>query len=251
MPSSTGTLVFNDQKIQAPDIYATESLGVGVSDPTSNLEVVGNAYVSSNLEVGTANLFVDTVSGRVGVGTASPSAKLDVRGSAMFSSGVECKGTFIHPAFAFHAIAVGGQIVSTRPILSDTNSTITVEFDLTPPGTSSSRGFRTSGGPSNNQGVYFAPISGIYHVSCKARLSDGSTAEQEIQWYIKRTNGGEDNWEEGFEMWISPSDASGRRASMSSTIVKLVEGEGIFPRGDGTTTSLNKATFSGHFLGTY
>ena len=50
MPS-TGTLVFNDQKLQAPEIYVTESLGVGVSVPTSNLEVVGNAYVSSNLEV--------------------------------------------------------------------------------------------------------------------------------------------------------------------------------------------------------
>ena len=51
MPS-TGTLVFNDQKLQAPEMYATESLGVGVSVPTSNLEVVGNAYVSSNLDVG-------------------------------------------------------------------------------------------------------------------------------------------------------------------------------------------------------
>ena len=83
MPSSTGTLVFNDQKIQAPDIYATESLGVGVSDPTSNLQVVGNAYVSSNLEVGTANLFVDTTTGRVGVGTRSPDSlgKLHVNGN--------------------------------------------------------------------------------------------------------------------------------------------------------------------------
>jgi hypothetical protein len=79
MPSSTGTLVFNDQKIQAPDIYATESLGVGVSDPTSNLEVVGNAYVSSNLEVGTANLFVDTQTGNVGIGEAVPSATLHIR----------------------------------------------------------------------------------------------------------------------------------------------------------------------------
>ena len=49
--SSKGTLVFNDQKLQAPEIYVTESLGVGVSVPTSNLEVMGNAYVSSNLEV--------------------------------------------------------------------------------------------------------------------------------------------------------------------------------------------------------
>ena len=43
----------------------------------------------------------------------------------------------------------------------------------------------------------------------------------------------------------------GRRATMSSTIVKLVEGEGIFPRADGTTAVMVRATFSGHFLGTY
>ena len=76
MPS-TGTLVFNDQKLQAPEMYATESLGVGVSVPTSNLEVTGNAYVSSNLEIGTANLFVDTTTGRVGIGT-SPHQKLHI-----------------------------------------------------------------------------------------------------------------------------------------------------------------------------
>jgi len=77
MPS-TGTLVFNDQKLQAPEMYATESLGVGVSVPTSNLEVTGNAYVSSNLEIGTANLFVDTTTGRVGIGTATPSTPLHI-----------------------------------------------------------------------------------------------------------------------------------------------------------------------------
>ena len=87
MPSSTGTLVFNDQKIQAPDMYVTESLGVGVSDPTSNLEVVGNAYVSSNLEVGTANLFVDTTTGRVGVGTGSPIQKFHVKDDTSYTVG--------------------------------------------------------------------------------------------------------------------------------------------------------------------
>ena len=74
-------------------------VGVGVGGPTSNLHVVGNAFVSSNLivsgnatvssnltvsgnvEVGTANLFVDTVNSRVGIGMASPTQKLDVSGT--------------------------------------------------------------------------------------------------------------------------------------------------------------------------
>ena len=59
-------------------------VGVGVGGPTSNLHVVGNAYVSSNLtvngnvEVGTENLFVDIVNSRVGIGTSIPGARLQV-----------------------------------------------------------------------------------------------------------------------------------------------------------------------------
>jgi hypothetical protein len=55
-------------------------VGVGTTEPGATLEVTGNAYVSSNLEVGTANLFVDTVNSRVGIGTTDPQAPLDVAG---------------------------------------------------------------------------------------------------------------------------------------------------------------------------
>lgn len=185
-----------------------------------------------------------TNTGNVGIGTSTPNYTLDVAGD------LTCSGTMRHRAFAFYARASGGQIVANNGILSDSNSTITTEFDYTPAGTASSNGFRSSGGASNNQGTYFAPVDGIYHVSCKVRLSDSNTAQQEIQWYIKRTNGNEDQWE-SFEMWISPADGGGRRATMSSTIVKLAKDEGIFPRADNPTTSLSSATFGGHFLGTY
>jgi hypothetical protein len=47
---------------------------------SSNLTVAGDATMSSNLEVGTANLYVDTTTGRVGVGTNTPMAVLDVKG---------------------------------------------------------------------------------------------------------------------------------------------------------------------------
>ena len=59
----------------------------GNATVSSNLTVSGNAVVSSNLtvsgnvEVGTANLFVDTVNSRVGVGKTSPDTTLDVDGS--------------------------------------------------------------------------------------------------------------------------------------------------------------------------
>ena len=41
-----------------------------------------NLNTSSNLEVGTANFFVDTTSGNVGIGTASPEYTLDVAGTS-------------------------------------------------------------------------------------------------------------------------------------------------------------------------
>jgi hypothetical protein len=50
------------------------------STPLS-VNVNGNLSVTSNVEVGTANLFVDTVSGRVGVGTSIPTESLDVVGN--------------------------------------------------------------------------------------------------------------------------------------------------------------------------
>lgn len=48
---------------------------------SQELTVSGNVTVSSNLEVGTANLFVDTTTGNVGVGTTEPTESLDIVGN--------------------------------------------------------------------------------------------------------------------------------------------------------------------------
>ena len=58
----------------------TGRVGIWKTDPGATLEVTGNAYVSSNLEVGTANLFVDTTTGRVGIGKTDPGVALDITG---------------------------------------------------------------------------------------------------------------------------------------------------------------------------
>tara|TARA_Y100000356_G_scaffold19679_1_gene14014 strand:- start:413 stop:2512 length:2100 start_codon:yes stop_codon:yes gene_type:complete len=67
-------------------ITSAGKVGIGASVPDATLHVVGNAYVSSNLtvsgnvEVGTADLFVDTVNSRVGIGLTDPEVKLHVKG---------------------------------------------------------------------------------------------------------------------------------------------------------------------------
>jgi hypothetical protein len=52
-----------------------------ISDGTSNVSLYGGLAVTSNLEVGSSNLFVDTVNSRVGVGTDTPKESLDVVGN--------------------------------------------------------------------------------------------------------------------------------------------------------------------------
>jgi hypothetical protein len=57
-----------------------------VSAVTVNSNVVaGNVVTTSNLEVGTANLFVDTTTGNVGINTTTPGYDLDVNGDINFT----------------------------------------------------------------------------------------------------------------------------------------------------------------------
>ena len=72
---------------------STDTLEIGytqgnASDSTITMDstplsvnVNGDLSVTSNLEVGTANLFVDTVNSRVGIGTTSPDNALHIRGA--------------------------------------------------------------------------------------------------------------------------------------------------------------------------
>jgi hypothetical protein len=86
--AANGNLIFQDtnkatfvganSNVVIDTVHASFGVGVDVNGPTSNLHVVGNAYVTSNLEVGTANLFVDTVNSRVGVGTTDPNTLLEL-----------------------------------------------------------------------------------------------------------------------------------------------------------------------------
>ncbi len=64
--------------------YGTSgNVGIGTNSPTSNLHVVGDVAISSNLAVDTNTLFVDSVGNKVGIGTANPETKLHVKGGSI------------------------------------------------------------------------------------------------------------------------------------------------------------------------
>ena len=73
---STDTLEIGYTQSNASDTDITMD-----STPLS-VNVNGDLSVTSNLEVGTANLFVDTVNSRVGIGTTSPDYLLDVQSTS-------------------------------------------------------------------------------------------------------------------------------------------------------------------------
>jgi len=77
--TNKATFVGANSNVVIDTVNASFGVGVDVNGPTSNLHVVGNAYVTSNMEVGTANLFVDTVNSRVGIGTTDPAYSFDVQ----------------------------------------------------------------------------------------------------------------------------------------------------------------------------
>ena len=64
---------------------STSNVGIRTDAPLHTLDVRGDMGVSSNLEVGTANLFVDTSTSNVGIGTNAPQDTLHINGGTRIS----------------------------------------------------------------------------------------------------------------------------------------------------------------------
>jgi hypothetical protein len=96
--SNVGVLTATSLTVDTDTLHVdatNKRVGVETSSPEANLHVVGNVYVSSNLEVGASALYVDTVSAtsNVGVGTSAPEYSLDVVGDLNFSGDIYQDGS--------------------------------------------------------------------------------------------------------------------------------------------------------------
>ncbi len=75
------------------DLEAITTVGNVTSNTIIFANVTTGLVTTANVEVGTANLFVDTTVGRVGVGTLDPEATLHVAGDAIVTGDLTVSGT--------------------------------------------------------------------------------------------------------------------------------------------------------------
>jgi hypothetical protein len=179
----------------------------------------------------------------------APSEKLVIGGDVKIKKDLQVDGNvnvneyILQKAFTFFVHGMGGIWDSNTSMLSNTINI--VEFDSYPGIQVSTKGFRTFG---PDKGIYFAPITGIYFVNAKCDVLN-STNDQKMQWYIKRVNGVIEAWTD-FEACTSINGVSGHRQHQSSTHIKLIKGEGVFPYNSmSSNATINASTFGGHFVG--
>lgn len=265
---TTGNVVVGKELTVAGDIRLGASADNTVDDNTdrtistaaqltikANDSDIDGAYTNLILQSGNTNPGKIIIGGDDGA-TGSNGSRIDfyTAGATAPVCKIDRDGYLLPKAFAFFASGSGGDFKTQKSLMHDPVMTITVHFDYHPNPNGIYTGFREQAND-GNRGIYWAPISGVYHFSCKARVPDNNNTQYEIDWYIKRNGTHSSPWSEvrhdDFEMWASPGDGAGRRAHMSSSIVKLEEGEGFMPRNDASQVDCSRVTFGGHFLGTY
>jgi len=174
----------NTVTIEHNDLYVKDGLiGVNTDSPLADIHVVGNAYVTSNLQVGgDADLYVDTARSSVGLGTNAPVATLDVRGNVYMSSNLSVNGGDLYVNTVTNRVGIRTQspgynldVRGTANVgtLTTTNGTVT---DATP---SSSKDtgvlVLTQGGFGVEANIHSTNVFAVSHIG--VGVTDGSTTK--------------------------------------------------------------------------
>ena len=174
----------NTVTIEHNDLYVKDGLiGVNTDSPLADLHVVGNAYVTSNLQVGgDADLYVDTARSSVGLGTNAPVATLDVRGNVYMSSNLAVNGTDLYVDTTLNRVGIRTQspgynldVRGTANVgtLTTTSGTVT---DATPSSSKDTGVFvLTQGGLGVEANIHSTNVFAVSHIG--VGVTDGSTTK--------------------------------------------------------------------------
>jgi TolA-binding protein len=172
--------------------YTLNGANDTVVDLDSNalaVSVQGALTAGSNLEVGTANLFVDTSTSRVGIGMSNPSYTLDVGGDINIASGSNLRIGGSIPVFS-RWTASGSDIYRSSGNVGIGTVSPTSKLELAANGGSSIitlKRTNTSNGGAKG-GIRFTENTNGYNVGTIACLGDGANTSGALCFYTKASS---------------------------------------------------------------
>jgi hypothetical protein len=140
---TTGGFFWHKETNRLMALTSTGNLGVGITNPSRTLEVVGNAYVSGDVEFGN-NLDVNDnlilgVNGRIGINSTAPAEQIDVVGNIAATGSITAGSISTTNGTSSQFLKADGSIdeseyftASTLTIVSDTEPELGGDLDIGP-----------------------------------------------------------------------------------------------------------------------
>jgi hypothetical protein len=153
-----------------------------VEDVATDATVIAksDSVITSNLEVGTSNLFVDTETGRVGIGRTDPQVELDVSGVVNVSSNLEVGTGLVCGTLTTGVITRTaynpGEVIETLQGRANGRSITVLSGTYTPTDVTALQNATTSHAVINGSSISYKPPAGttrvIYEFWCYMRQTD-------------------------------------------------------------------------------